>query len=82
MGHQSATSYETANRIGVVFISCLYCNDYITKNCTSLLHTYYHINIQHIIPGADVINPNMDLSRMECLYINGNEIKREVFVFC
>jgi hypothetical protein len=78
MGHQPATTYEPAHRIGVVLISCLYCNDYTTKNCTSLLHTYYNINIQHIITDADVINPNMDFTWTECLYVGGNEIKWEV----
>ena len=31
IGHQSATSHEPAHRIGVLFISCLYCNDHMTK---------------------------------------------------
>ena len=47
----------------------------MAKNYISLQHTYYHINIQHIITGADVINPNMDFSWTECLYVDGNEIK-------
>ena len=82
MGYQSTTSYEQAYRIGVMFILCLYSNDYMAKNCTSLLHTYYHINIQHIIRGADVINPNMDFSWTECLYADGIEIKCAVLRRC
>jgi hypothetical protein len=46
----------------------------MAKNYISLQHTYYHV-IQNIITGADVIDPNMDFSWTECLYVDGSEIK-------